>query len=82
MQLHMVSRRCSQHPEFIMAFVQKKVTLSHRRDSPRWGVEETIAHGFQEPEWSNGDGWYWTSSQDWFELTPRSRGRGGGQNWG
>ena len=31
---------------------------------------------------SNGDAWYWTSSQGWFELIPRNRGRGGGAAWG
>ena len=76
----MVSRRCSEYPEFIMNFLHHKVTLSSRRDSPHWSVEETFAKGFQEPVWSNGDGWYWTNSEGWFELIPRSRGgrKGGG----
>ena len=39
---------------------------------------------FMEPELASngGDGWYWTSSQGWFELIPRNRGRGGGAAWG
>ena len=74
----MLSCRCSKYPDFIMQCLQRNVTLCHRRDTPHWSVEETIAQGMQEPVWSNGDGWYWTSSKGWFELIPRNRGRGGG----
>ena len=67
--------RCAQYPDFMMDFLQRKVTLSRRRDAPHWSVEETMARGFQEPVWSSGDGWYWTQSEGWFELIPRNRGR-------
>ena len=78
----MFSCRCSKYPDFIMQCLQQKVTLSRRRDHPHWSVEETIARGFQEPVWSNGDGWYWTQSQGWFELIARTRSKGAGATWG
>ena len=65
-----------------MNFLNHKVTLSSRRDTPHWSVEETFATDFQEPVWSNGDGWYWTKSQGWFELIPRNRRQGGGYRGG
>ena len=74
-----VSRRCSQYPEFIMSFLNRKVTLSSRRDEAHWSVEETFATEGVEPVWSAGNGWYWTESKQWFELIPRNRsGRHGG----
>ena len=77
-----VSRRCSQYPEFIMSFLNYKVTLSSRRDTPHWSVEATFATHFQEPVWSEGNGWYWSEKKGWFELIPRNRRQGGGYRGG
>ena len=65
-----------------MNFLNDKVTLSSCRDTPHWSVGETFATDFQEPVWSNIDGWYWTATQGWFELIPRNRRQGGGNRGG
>ena len=73
--------RCSSYPDGILEYLQSQVTLSERRDEPRYSVE---VEGM-ERVWSNADGWYWTESEGWYELIPRNRGRRcGGKNssWG
>ena len=53
----LVVYRCSTYLEFTMSYLQAYVTLSVRRDSPHWSMEETVARECQEPVWINGDGW-------------------------
>ena len=78
----MLSCRCSTYPDFIMQVLEQKITLKTQRNVPHWSVEETMAQwNFQEPVWSEGNGWYWTKSRGWFELIPRNRGKGTGAHW-